>query len=52
MPAPDDSADALSWRLGDGALAIALEPGGNLDIDDHGLLTGRSAWRFHDHAER
>ena len=51
MPTPDDSADAISWRLGDGALAIALEPGGSLDIDDRGLLTSRSAWRFRDHAE-
>ena len=51
IPTPDDRADAISWRLGDGALAIALEPGGSLDIDDRGLLTSRSAWRFRDHAE-
>lgn len=46
-PAPDASAHAVSWRLGEGgAVALALADAGALRLEDGGLLSDPAYWRY------
>lgn len=45
-PGDADDADAMSWRLLDGALAIAIEPGSELVLQGMESLGNPTHWRY------
>lgn len=48
-PAAGTHVQAVSWRLGEGgAVAIALEGGAAVQLDDGGLLSAPTLWRYED----
>lgn len=50
LPCDAASAEALTWRLRDGALALAIAPGARIEIDDGDALGERAHWRYREDA--
>ena len=46
-PSGAHEADAMSWPLADGALALAIDPGSDLVLQGMDALGGPSHWRYH-----
>ena len=46
-PSDAHEADAMSWPLADGALALAIDPGSDLVLQGMDALGGPSHWRYH-----
>ena len=47
LPSDANEADAMSWTLADGALAIAIDPGSELVLQGMGALGHPAYWRYH-----
>ena len=46
-PSDPHDADAMTWSLADGALALAIDPGSDLVLQGMDALGGPSHWRYH-----
>lgn len=46
-PSDANDADAMSWALADGALAVAIDPGSELLLQGMGTLGNPVYWRYH-----
>lgn len=46
MPSDEAGADATSWELGDGALALAIEPGACMEVIGGEALNAAAWWRY------